>query len=981
MFEKNFELNEQTLPIVEGFGNQIPGGFFICQAVPPGKLLYANKECCNIFGCEDLEDFKAHTGYDFKGMLYKDDHSVTRALFGGNGNVNEGSEGYLEYRIVRKDGVVRRIEEHWKYVSTTAYGGVYYAFIEDLASREQQGSLQGVESRLIDDVQSAEKLYELMVSASTLLADMPAMTFAKDGKTGAYLACNHAFIKYAGKSSPEQVIGLTDFDLFEADTATHFREMDKKALSMDGSYIFFEDVHDGGTKNLRKLQTIKAKFKDVEGKTYLIGLCMDITEMTRIRTAETANRVKQEEMQARLTLQERLLEQSSMITAMASDYRAVYHVNLDTDNAVCYRADPDDNDQHPVGVHFPFHERFVYYANKYVDAEYREGFLKFIEVDNIREALSKEKLIAYRYLARRGGREYYEMIRMAGVRRAAERDDHIVHAVGLGLTVIDSEMRETLAKNKALNEALLVANEANKAKSAFLSSMSHEIRTPMNAIIGLNSLAQRDETLSDSTRAYLEKINNSAKHLLGLINDILDMSRIESGRLVLHKVEFSLGGLLEQINTLVTTQCNDKGLTFECNVIGDVGDHYIGDNMKLKQVLINILSNAIKFTNAPGKVMLTVKRVNVYEDQSTLCFSIKDTGIGIDKAFLPRLFEPFTQEDSNRNNKYGSTGLGMAITKSIVELMNGMIHVESEKGVGTEFTVTVTLKNCEISAENLNAFNPNDMHVLIVDDDPVASEHALFVLEEAGISADTALSGREAIDMIEIHQAKQEPYNLVLLDWKMPEMDGLEIAKEIRSHCGNEIMIVVLTSYNWEDIEEEAKGIGVDGFLAKPLVSASVMEEITRIARRNSINLLTKKQRAELKGRRILLAEDIFINAEIVKELLGAKKAEIDHAENGKIATELFAKSAPGYYDAILMDVRMPEMDGLEATATIRAMDRPDAKTIPIIAMTANAFDEDVQYSLQAGMNAHLSKPVEPEHLYQTLEEMIWKKDNKLQLK
>ena len=275
----------------------------------------------------------------------------------------------------------------------------------------------------------------------------------------------------------------------------------------------------------------------------------------------------------------------------------------------------------------------------------------------------------------------------------------------------------------------------------------------------------------------------------------------------------------------------------------------------------------------------------------------------------------------------------------------------------------------------------NDMHVLIVDDDPVASEHALFVLEEAGISADTALSGREAIDMIGIHQAKQEPYNLVLLDWKMPEMDGLQIAREIRRNCGKEIMIVVLTSYNWEDIAEEAKDCGIDGFLAKPLVSASVMEEITRIARRSSINLLTKKQRAELKGRHILLAEDIFINAEIVKELLSAKEAEIDHAENGKIATELFAKSKPGHYDAILMDVRMPEMDGLEATATIRAMDRPDAKTIPIIAMTANAFDEDVQYSLQAGMNAHLSKPVEPEHLYQTLEEMIWEKDNKLQSK
>ena len=295
--------------------------------------------------------------------------------------------------------------------------------------------------------------------------------------------------------------------------------------------------------------------------------------------------------------------------------------------------------------------------------------------------------------------------------------------------------------------------------------------------------------------------------------------------------------------------------------------------------------------------------------------------------------------------------------------------------------MTVTLKKCENSMEDLNALSANDMHVLIVDDDPVASEHAMFVLEEAGISADVALSGREAIDMLGIHQAKQEPYNLVLLDWKMPEMDGLDIARKIRKRCKSDIMIVVLTAYNWDDIAEEAKEAGIDGFLAKPLASASVLEEITRIARRNSINLLTRKPRADLKGRHILLAEDIFINAEIVKELIHAKEAEIDHAENGRIVTEMFAKSEPGHYDAILMDVRMPEMDGLEATATIRAMDRPDASTIPIIAMTANAFDEDVQYSLQAGMNAHLSKPVEPEHLYQTLEEMIWEKDSKYQSK
>ncbi|MDO4990721.1 MAG: ATP-binding protein, partial [Eubacteriales bacterium] len=386
---------------------------------------------------------------------------------------------------------------------------------------------------------------------------------------------------------------------------------------------------------------------------------------------------------------------NSMITAMAADYRAVYHVNLDENDGVCYRADPNDHEQTPQGVHFPFHERFVWYAEHCVTESYRPGFLNFIEPDNIRANLSNQPIIAYRYLVRRAGREYYEMIRMAGVRRLEDRDDNTVHAIGLGLTEIDAEMREAMAKNEALAEALDMAEDASKAKTAFLSNMSHEIRTPMNAIIGLDNLALHDESLSAQTRDYLEKIGGSARHLLGLINDILDMSRIESGRLVLRKEEFAFSAMLEQINTMVMSQCEDKGLHYECRILSRVDDNYIGDDTKLKEVLINILSNAVKFTDAPGSVTLTVERTAVFGDQSTLKFCVKDTGIGMDKEYIPKIFDAFSQEDSSRKNKYGSTGLGMAITKNVVEMMNGTISVDSEKGVGTEFTVIITLRNCE----------------------------------------------------------------------------------------------------------------------------------------------------------------------------------------------------------------------------------------------------------------------------------------------
>jgi CheY-like chemotaxis protein len=357
----------------------------------------------------------------------------------------------------------------------------------------------------------------------------------------------------------------------------------------------------------------------------------------------------------------------------------------------------------------------------------------------------------------------------------------------------------------------------------------------------------------------------------------------------------------------------------------------------------------------------------VYGDHSTLKLTIKDTGIGMDKEFIPRIFDTFAQEDSSRNNRYGSTGLGMAITKNIVELMNGTISVESEKGVGTEFTVVITLNNCEHQFISTNYVNPKDMRILVVDDEEIAAEHARIVLDEAGIKADTCYSGQEALNMLEVCHAKHEPYNLVLLDWKMPEMDGIDVARLIRQRYAKETTVIILTSFNWDEIMEEALHAGVDSFLAKPLFASNVIDEFERIARKNSMSLFKEKSRAELKGRHILMAEDVVINAEIMEQIIMVRGAEIDHAENGKIALDMFSNSKEGHYDAILMDVRMPEMDGLAATEAIRALDRPDAKKIPIIAMTANAFAEDKKAALDAGMNEHIPKPIKLNTLLRVL--------------
>lgn len=696
-------------------------------------------------------------------------------------------------------------------------------------------------------------------------------------------------------------------------------------------------------------------------------------------TADAENRVKQQELEEQLALQEELLaqekhktQQDIMIKALASNYRSVYYVNLVEDEGVCYRSDATLENALGESEHFSFNKVFTEYANLYVTENYRKDFLNFIKPESIRENLKKSLVAAYRYLVNRNGKESYEMIRMIGVKQPKD-DESFVQVVGVALADIDAEMRDSMEKSQALSDALKTAEEASKAKTAFLSAMSHEIRTPMNAIIGLDNLALHEPNISDTTRTYLEKINTSAQHLLSLINDILDMSRIESGRMTVKNEEFSFSKLIEQINTIVSGQCKEKKLEYNCHINGHLSEYYIGDSVKLRQVLINILGNAVKFTPEGGSVDLIVEKTADFDKKSAIRFTIKDTGIGISKEYLPKIFEAFSQENAGSTNKYGSTGLGMAITKSIVDMMNGRIEVTSEKGVGTTFTVTITFMNSDkddLPSEDVE-IRPHEMKVLIIDDDPIACNHAKLILEKIGISAETVMSGKEAVEMVKLNHARREPYNLIIVDWQMPEMNGLEATKEIRKIIGNETAIIILTAYNWDDIMDDALKAGVDSFIAKPLFSGALLEELKKAFRNRKNDSHAEKKKADLKGRKILLAEDMPVNAEIMMMILQMREMDAELAENGKIALEMFEKSAENYYDAILMDMRMPEMDGLEATRRIRALDRPDAKTIPIIALTANAFDEDVQRSMQAGLNAHLSKPVEPEVLFETLENMI----------
>lgn len=709
-------------------------------------------------------------------------------------------------------------------------------------------------------------------------------------------------------------------------------------------------------------------------------MLMQIKKATRLALENENQEALQQELEERIALQDELLEQEkkraqldSMITALASDYRSVYYVNLDTDSATCYRNESADDGISREDT-FHFSDVFGKYAEEYVAEEYRGQFLAFIKTENIRRELQKNHIIACRYLVKKGNDEKYEMLRMADVNSDEDNADRTIHAVGVGFTDIDDEMRDSMAKSQALSDALKTAEEASKAKTTFLSSMSHEIRTPMNAIIGLDALALNEPDLSDTTKDYLEKIGSSAQHLLSLINDILDMSRIESGRMTLKNEEFAFSKMIEQINVIFSGQCQDKGLEYNCRINGHLNDYYIGDSVKLRQVLINILGNAVKFTPEGGKVDLTIEKTGGFDGRSALQFVISDTGIGMSKEYLPKLFDTFSQEDAGTTNKYGSSGLGMAITRNIVEMMNGEIRVESEKNVGTAFTVSVTLMDSDRKLSDdadMMEIHPQDMKVLVVDDDPLACDQAKLVMSQVGIAAEAVQTGNEAVELVKLSQARQEPYNLIIVDWQMPEMDGVETTRQIRSVIGSETAVIILTAYNWDDIYEEATTAGVDSFIAKPLFTENLLNEFKNVLKKKNRETAESVHKANLEGRHILLAEDMEINAEIMMHVLNMREMKADHAANGKEAVELFESKPEGYYDAILMDMRMPEMDGLTAAKTIRASKRLDAATIPIIALTANAFDEDVQQSLQAGLNAHLSKPVEPDVLFEALEKLI----------
>lgn len=613
-------------------------------------------------------------------------------------------------------------------------------------------------------------------------------------------------------------------------------------------------------------------------------------------------------------------------------------------------------------------------SSRLADEEERLSMKKLLSSESIKEKMDvSTQDLRYEYRVSEGGMDRWRELNVI----CLEREDDVPVKVLITRQDVTALKEEEMRYRTALKQAFQAAEDANHAKSDFLSNMSHDIRTPMNAIMGMTAIAAMHIDDKERVKDCLGKITVSSKHLLALINEVLDMSKIESGNVILAEEEFNLAESVDGLLNIVYSQMESKRHDFKVNITNIDHEDVIGDPLRLQQVFLNIMGNAIKFTPEGGKISLTmsekssrIKGCGCYE------FIFEDTGIGMDDEFIKKIFEPFARADNTQTGKIEGTGLGMPIANNIVRMMNGSIDIESALGKGSKFTVTIYLKLQE--HEKTDGAYFDDLKVLVADDEPYACETACEILKSIGVSSDWATSGDEAISKLIDAANNAEAFAAVILDWKMPGKDGIETTREIRRRVGADIPIIILSAYDWSSIEEEARAAGVNAFISKPLFKSKLVQVLNsvtvEVSKREELSEIGEFLKNDFSGRRVLLVEDIEINMEIVTELLGSLGIETEKAYNGHEAVECVEGNAENYYDMILMDIKMPKMDGYEATRRIRSLGTEYAKSVPIVAMSANAFVEDMKMSREAGMDDHIAKPVAIDKLLQILDRWLGKR-------
>ncbi len=564
------------------------------------------------------------------------------------------------------------------------------------------------------------------------------------------------------------------------------------------------------------------------------------------------------------------------------------------------------------------------------------------------------------------------MIAMLAVRSTNQK--RLKREIAMATEELEGKTRELEARTEELSRALKAADSANRAKTTFLNNMSHDIRTPMNAIVGYTALATTHLDNRERAMDYLEKITQASSHLMSLINDVLDMSRIESGKVTIEERPGNLAEILQGLRSIIQSDVYAKHLELFIDTVDVVNEEIFCDRLRLNQILLNLVSNAIKFTPSGGTVAV---RVTQKPSQKSGCavyeFVVRDTGIGMSPEFVETIFDPFTRERNSTVSGIQGTGLGMAITKNIVDMMGGTIDITSKKGEGTEFRVNLEFRLSGERKEVPEIGELKGLRSLVVDDDLVCCQSVAKMLRQVGMRAEWTHSGREAVIRTEEAMELGDSFHVYIVDWAMPEMDGIETVRQIRRAVGEDSPIILMSAYDWADIEETARSAGVTDFISKPLFVSDLHRTLKNSISREPEEVLTQEdpQPAVFEGKRILLVEDNELNREIATEILQESGFQVEDAENGKAACEKVENSRPGYYDLILMDIQMPVMDGYEASRYIRRLKDPALARIPIIAMTANAFEEDKRAVISAGMDGHLSKPIDVGNMLKALEELL----------
>ncbi len=663
--------------------------------------------------------------------------------------------------------------------------------------------------------------------------------------------------------------------------------------------------------------------------------------------------------------------QMELVQALSIDFNLVCYFNLDTGTGNTLRVNECHNDMlKPIFAQvgdFDLEEKMDRYIENCVYEEDRKLLRECCSREWLAKELTEKNICYINYRTNCDGELRYFQMKAVRTGNWEKRRGAV-----LGFRSVDDETRSEMEKKSILEGALMQANRASKAKSIFLSNMSHDIRTPMNAIVGFTTLAINHIDSRDQVEEYLKKIMSSGNHLLSLINDVLDMSRIESGKMHLEEKPCSLPEILHGLQNIIQGDVNAKQLEFYVDTIDVFDEEIYCDKLRLNQVLLNLLSNAVKYTMTGGTISFRItEKAGAPEGFAYYEFHIRDTGIGMSEEFVAHIFEPFERERNSTISGIQGTGLGMAITKNIVDMMNGVIEVKSTLNVGTECKVSFMFRLNTEERKPVELLEFKNCHALVVDDDFNTCDSVSYMLQQIGMRAEWTLSGKEAVLRTRQALTRKDDYDVYIVDWLLPDVNGIEVVRRIRRETGGNVPVIVLTAYDWSDIEDEAREAGVSAFCSKPLFLSELRSCLNSLVNNYDSGKEYKRRAKRDHTERILLAEDNVLNQEIAVELLSEEGFQVEVADNGQMAVEMLEKSDPGYYQLVLMDVQMPVLDGYGAARKIRSFGNKELASIPIFAMTANAFEEDKQEALHNGMNGHIAKPIDVKKLISTLDRVL----------